>query len=67
MFLPTYCDLCGFASPRNPCYICLKAEYDDLRVALVEAKSEVTVASCLPKLDADVPSAYELKRWRQGP
>ena len=56
-----YCRLCDDSANHNPCYYCLRAENEALQVALVEAKSEVTVASCLPKLDSDVPSIRRVK------
>ena len=56
-----YCSLCTYSDIHDPCYYCLRIENEALRVALVEAKSEVTVASCLPKLDSDVPSIRRVK------
>jgi hypothetical protein len=56
-----YCSECGDSSTHDPCYPCLMKDYVELRhftgrmiaalqAALVEAKSEVTVASCLRSL-----------------
>ena len=46
----TYCRVCDDATSNNPCYYCLWAENEALRVALVEAESKVTVAACLRSL-----------------
>ena len=56
-----YCSVCDHSGTNDPCYGCLLIENKALQVALVEAKSEVTVASCLPKLDSDVPSIRRVK------